>query len=414
MRAPSSLSLRHLLLTTAMSCLMFTAMPGSTMAAFDPDTGRDESLSPTGDIRQSPEHSRPATVLPAPLTPLYPDRLVMIAPSPVVAISSPAEGYIAPPPPLSAAIAPPPSLPQSAPAPAPTSTSATLERVTVTVPVAAEPQAAPKDVVSIESTPLSAATKATLEKLPSALDKLPAKPVTRTSIQRVSPEVEAMRPKLEQEASYASAGIKITISRQKLDEPYELNRAYEALMAGDSEQAVEIYQSILAVNPQNQDALFGLAATYQRAGEANKARLLYEALLKINSHHREALNNYLVLISAESPEPALYELQKLAERNPDFSPLIAQIALLYEKLGEPGLARREMLRAIAISPENLVYKYNLAVMMDRQQQRADAIALYQLLIDASLRGESVPVPVAEIQNRLTYLQTASTTMISGS
>lgn len=449
MRAPSSLSLRHLLLTTAMSCLVFAAMPGSTMAAFDPDTGRDESLSPTGDIRQSPEHSRPATVLPAPLAPLYPDRLVMIAPSPVIpspaataapqtdiaqvnpassalpdaalpkaesalqvtATSSPAEGYIAPPPPLSTAIAPPP---QSAPAPASTSTPATLERVTVTVPVAAEPQAAPKDVVSIESTPLSAATKATLEKLPSALDKLPAKPVTRTSIQRVSPEVEAMRPKLEQEASYASAGIKITISRQKLDEPYELNRAYEALMAGESEQAVEIYQSILAVNPQNQDALFGLAATYQRAGEANKARLLYEALLKINSHHREALNNYLVLISAESPEPALYELQKLAQRNPDFSPLIAQIALLYEKLGEPGLARREMLRAIAISPENLVYKYNLAVMMDRQQQRADAIALYQLLIDASLRGESVPVPVAEIQNRLTYLQTASTTMISGS
>lgn len=450
MHASSSMSLRQFLLTSALSCLVFTTMPSASVAAFNPDAGRDESLAPASDLKQSPAHSRPANTSPGSPSPLYPDRLAMIAPSPVTspaattaasepviakvdpassappeavlpktepalpmtATPSPAASYIAPPPPLSATALPPQSSPP--PAPAAASTPATLERVAVTVPIAAEPQAVLKDVVSFETTPLSSATKTTLSRLPSALDKPATGPVTRTSIQRVSPEVEAIRPKLEQEASYSSAGIKITISRQRLDEPYELNRAYEALMAGDSEQAVEIYQAILAINPRNEDALFGLAATYQRAGEANKAQPLYEALLKINPHHREALNNYLVLISAESPEPALYELQKLAERNPDFSPLSAQIALLYAKLGEPALARREMLRAIAISPENLVYKYNLAVMMDRQEQRADAIALYQLLIDASLRGESVPVPVTEIQNRLTYLQTASTTMMRGS
>ena len=356
---------------------------------------------------------------------------VVPAPTPTAQVSGSepsalSAGYIAPPPALAAlpaarekppaAMAPPaPPAAQKAPvvAPAPQTVKKIVQKASV--PLEVSPHvvaAAPEPTGSVTASPpaspaLSPEERAILSRIPDTLEKPPVGPTRRASIQRMSPEVAAMLPKLEKDAHYESTGIKISVSRPRLDTPYELTRAYDALMVGDSEGAVEIYQSVLAIEPRNQDALFGLAATYQRAGETDKARLLYVELLKINPQHREALNNFLMILSQENPQAALYEMQKLAQRNPDFSPLIAQIAMLYEKLGEHALARREMLRAIQLSPENLVYKYNLAVMLDRQNQSADAIALYQLLIDASLRGEAIPVPIAGIQERMTYLQTAS-------
>ena len=78
------------------------------------------------------------------------------------------------------------------------------------------------------------------------------------------------------------------------------------------------------------------------------------------------------------------------------------------------MARDQMVRAIRMSPENLVYKYNLAVMMDRQGRYADAAALYNLLIEASLRGESIPASFDEIQKRMNYIQTASLDLTRGS
>ena len=449
MQLPTSFLIRHLLLGTALTCLMVGTMPTAAQAAFDPDAGQEPvTLTPHGARQPAPAPYSLSHVSSA--APLYPERamaavspppaapaMVPPPPAPPVVAAKPAQsqivvasaaaseppqetGYIAPPPVLAAlptavatsakphAISETP-LVSPAVARAGTVPAELPPRVVVTVPVPAEPAAVP-----YASPDLSPEEKAILRRIPDTLEKPPAGPTRNASIRRVSPEVSALLPKLEKESRYESAGIKISIRRDRLDTPYELTRAYEALMAGDSELAVEIYQTILATEPRNQDALFGLAATYQRAGESDKARLLYVELLKINPQHREGLNNFLLIVSQENPQEALYEMQKLAERNPDFSPLIAQIALLYEKIGEHALARKEMLRAIQLSPENLVYKYNLAVMFDRQNQSADAVALYQLLIDAALRGEAIPVPIAQIQERMNYLHTASSEMVQDS
>ncbi|MFZ4125083.1 MAG: tetratricopeptide repeat protein [Rickettsiales bacterium] len=259
-----------------------------------------------------------------------------------------------------------------------------------------------------QSANLSNETKEILGRIPNHVGEAPpAAAPTRTTLSRVSPEVSSLIPNLEKQMEYEQAGLKISMSRQGFDSNIELGRAYEALIAGDSEMAVDIYQNIIAAEPRNQDALFGLAATYHRAGELAKARPLYGALLRINPNHREGLNNFLVLVSDEAPEEALFELQKLAERNPQFSPIRAQMAVLLEKLGQHDLAREEMIKAIRMAPENLVYKYNLAIMMDKQGRYADASALYGLLVDAALRGESIPAPLEDIQKRLTYINTAS-------
>lgn len=326
--------------------------------------------------------------------------------------------YIAPPPPLPDIaplnnIASPtsPSTPTSTAAPnINNSANSTLDNATTVAPpppVLGSTTITPT-LKTGQSASLSNETKEILGRIPNHIGAPPpAAAPTRTTLSRVSPEVSSLIPALEKQVEYEQAGLKISMHRQGFDSNIELNRAYEALIAGDSEIATDIYQNIIAAEPRNQDALFGLAATYHRAGELAKARPLYGALLRVNPNHREGLNNFLVLVSDEAPEEALFELQKLATRNPEFSPIRAQMALLLEKLGQHELARQEILKAIRITPENLVYKYNLAVMMDRQGHYADASALYGLLVDAALRGESIPAPLEEIQKRLTYINTAS-------
>lgn len=279
--------------------------------------------------------------------------------------------------------------------------------VTPLAPAAAVAELPP--VVTTPAEPLTRQSKTILSQIPSKIDT--AKPARSTKLQldRVSPEVADVLGKDTKEAAYESVGLSIKVRRPGLDTNFELNRAYSALMGGDTDTAIQTYKNILGAQPTNQDALFGLAATYHRLGNLDKARPLYGELLKLNPNHREGLNNFLALISDESPQEALAELERLEQRNPDFSPIPAQQAIVLDKLGYVQESRAKMLRAIDLAPDNLTYKYNLAVMSDRNGNYADAGALYRLLIDASLHGANIPAPLADLQKRLNFITSIAAT-----
>jgi len=186
---------------------------------------------------------------------------------------------------------------------------------------------------------------------------------------------------------HEGVGIKISVRRPKADINATLEKAYDTLMAGDQEGAIADYKQVLEVDPNNKLALFGLATTYHRAGQLQLARPLYGKLLAIDPKNKEGLNNFLVLIADESPQEALVELQKLQRTHPDFSPVPAQMAIIYEKSGDYQRAIEAMNQAIEISPENLKYRYDMAIMLDKRGAWADAAALYQQLITANERGE---------------------------
>ena len=287
-------SLRSLLVSTALGLLMAGTTPDIAHAAFDPDAGQEPiTLSARGARQPAPIYSLAQAGSPSVLTPaaasapLYPERAAVVVPASPPAPPAPAAqadrsepsalaaGYIAPPPALAAlpaapekppaAMAPPaPPTAQAAPvvAPAPQTVKKIVQKASV--PLEVSPHvvvAAPEPTGSVNASPpaspaLSPEERAILSRIPDTLEKPPVGPTRRASIQRMSPEVAAMLPKLEKNAHYESTGIKISVSRPRLDTPYELTRAYDALMVGDSEEAVEIYQSVLAIEPRNQDALF--------------------------------------------------------------------------------------------------------------------------------------------------------------
>lgn len=342
----------------------------------------------------------PAVPMPAPA----------MVPVPAPAVAS-ADRFIAPPPLLAL---------EPAPAPAPMPPAAMAQTPAAPQPLMVPPPASaptlPQSVAQAVAAPASTLnenTRAILSTIPSRLDTPSPEKTSKTTLQRVSPQIEDVLGSRAKDEAYESVGLSIKVSRPGLDTNHELNNAYTALMGGDTQRAIEIYKNIVASDPRNEDALFGLAATYHRIGQVEQAQPFYGMLLKQNPNHREGLNNFLVLVSDESPQDALPELERLEQRNPDFAPIPAQIAIVLDKLGYPDQAEERMLRAIDIAPDNSTYKYNLAVMLDRHGKYADASALYGMLIESSLRGDTVPASVESMQRRLNYLTTAMSAARAG-
>lgn len=221
----------------------------------------------------------------------------------------------------------------------------------------------------------------------------PEAPATTPTEQAAAPEVSV----------HEDYGLSIKVSQQPYDAFYELEKAYEALLNGETEVAVEIYKGILYENPRSADALFGLASTYHRLGMRDEARYYYGELFKVAPKHREGINNFLALVAEEAPQEALIRLEALEHANPDFSPIPAQIALIHLQAGNLEAAKSAMLRATRLSPENVIYRYNLAIIFDESGNKAEARALYRELINAAQKGQALPISIEDIQERLTFI-----------
>ena len=83
--------------------------------------------------------------------------------------------------------------------------------------------------------------------------------------------------------------------------------------------------------------------------------------------------------------------------------LPAQRAVLYQKTGDLPKAIEKMREAARLSPENLAYRYNLAILLDKHGNFAEAASLYRQLLAAKEQGEKIPGSPQQIQERLTFL-----------
>jgi Flp pilus assembly protein TadD len=151
--------------------------------------------------------------------------------------------------------------------------------------------------------------------------------------------------------------------------------------------------------------LFGLATTYHRAGQLQLARPLYGELLSVDPHNVEGLNNFLVLLADESPKDALAELEHLEKSHPGLSIIPAQMAIIHEKMGDYDAAMEKMNIAISLSPENLKYRYNMAIILDKKGDWQNAAIFYKQLLTASERGEKIAANLESIQQRMTFIST---------
>ena len=183
--------------------------------------------------------------------------------------------------------------------------------------------------------------------------------------------------------------------------------AYNTVLIGQYEVAIELYKQILFVEPNNLYAKFSLAAVYQKIGQFRQAKTLYHQLLKDGPENQdEIVGNLLAILIEESPRDAVYLLSRLTTQNPKSSNVLAQAAIAYDKIKSFDQAISLLQKAITIDPENVSYKYNLAVIYDKTSQFDKALEMYADVVK-NHSDQNQSVPLDQVKKRIESIKNKS-------
>lgn len=154
-----------------------------------------------------------------------------------------------------------------------------------------------------------------------------------------------------------------------------LQRGYSALNAGDTGAARRQYEAVLDQEPNNRDALLGLAAIALRDGEGQRAAALYQRLLELDPADGEAQAG-LTGMRQGDPAGSELDLKAVLRRTPDSGPALFALGNLYARQGRWPEAQQAYFRASGAAPDNPDYAFNLAVGLDRLNQGKLALEYY--------------------------------------
>ena len=183
-----------------------------------------------------------------------------------------------------------------------------------------------------------------------------------------------------------------------------IKNAYEAALVGQYEASISLYKKALKMNPDDKNAMYSLATLHHKQKQLEEATNLYRKVLSIDPSNKDALNNFLVIISETNPESALSELQELSSVNPEFTPVQAQIGMVYAQQGKYKDAEQYLRRAILLDPTSVTYQYNLAVLYDRMKRYKEAMILYKRVLDAGYLGNVLPQSNDSIKQRIKSIE----------
>jgi tetratricopeptide (TPR) repeat protein len=139
---------------------------------------------------------------------------------------------------------------------------------------------------------------------------------------------------------------------------YRGNFALYAL--GEVDQAIDLYQRALKIDPNFVLARYDLAVAYRGMGEVDKAIAEYEKALKINPRFPEALSNlggqYFRKGNVKQAEA---HFRRAIEVYPNFIQALSNLGAALNKLGHSKQALPHLQKALALDPEFAVAYFNL-------------------------------------------------------
>jgi len=305
------------------------------------------------------------------------------------------------PPAVPAAMAPAPA----APAPV-VASAAPPTQVAEAAPAASENvQAAPAAVTTTTTTTITTKTPARLaSSIPKAMVREPMPDIAVDSPTRMlSPPISVHRA----EADLGGVGNAVQVRQVSQSAQDSVGAGYNALIHGDYDTALGFYNLALKSEPTSVLASLGRAAALQKLGRTDEARNAYEKVLKLDPNNREALTNLTGILADREPGEALKRLLDLAKDYPNFSPIVAQIGMTYAKMDNQDAATDFLRRAVAMTPDAVMYNYDLAVVLDRMKLGEQAALSYRRVLQI-MESRSVPeLSRVDIERRVAYLTTTS-------
>ncbi len=181
-----------------------------------------------------------------------------------------------------------------------------------------------------------------------------------------------------------------------------LDQAYAAYRAGDYAKAESDYRFVLTQEPDNRDALLGMAALALIRGQADEAWGLYRRILELNPRDRVALASLMAIQEDIKPLEAERLLRQLLVDAPDAAYLHAALGNLYAAEERWPLAQQAYFEAYHHETDNGDYAYNLAVALDHMGQGQVALRYYRIALDMAER-EAVAFEEEAVRRRVRML-----------
>jgi tetratricopeptide (TPR) repeat protein len=217
-----------------------------------------------------------------------------------------------------------------------------------------------------------AATTQTAAAAPSAKPSRPARPVVANP-----PPVRA-QPREPAGTELLRRNNPVSVKRQapRID-PHVAN-AFAAYQTGDVAAARDAYRLALADDPNNRDALLGMAAVDVRSGRYEAADELYRRLLQADPRDAHAQAGLLALRSnLTDPVAAESRVKTLLANDPGANVLYFTLGNEYARQGRWAEAQQSYFKAFAADPENPDFAYNVAVGLDHLRQPKLALEYYR-------------------------------------
>jgi len=156
-----------------------------------------------------------------------------------------------------------------------------------------------------------------------------------------------------------------------------LGKAYQSFLSGDTGTAQQLYRKALQQEPNNRDALLGMAAIALKQKQAGQAAAYYGKLLELDPADPEALAGLIGLQGQSDPAQSESRLKKVLMQNPQADAAHFALGNLYTQQSRWAEAQQSYFRAYSSAPGNADYAFNLAVSLDHLNQGKLALDYYQ-------------------------------------
>ena len=190
-------------------------------------------------------------------------------------------------------------------------------------------------------------------------------------------EVPVFRPKTARTAPAAppvESPIRITSSQLRVHP--SVARAFEAFSAGNLTQAKSEYLRTLKAEPQNGDALNGLAAVALREGQPGVAEEYYLRALQADPRDSTAMAGLFGLRGQTDPAQSESRLKSVLAGQPESAALLFALGNLQARQGHWNEAQQTYFKAHTLDAANPDILYNLAISLDQLHQPKLAAQYY--------------------------------------
>ena len=165
-------------------------------------------------------------------------------------------------------------------------------------------------------------------------------------------------------------------------------RLFAARVAGSAglwNEAKTYYQDVLRLEPNNHEALTLLGTLYAEVGDLDKAESTFKRLVAVDPGHLSYYYLGKFYYAIGRPKEAIGAFKTALKKNPDFTTVLADLALLYEETGDFKNAEKTYREMIKARPEADMPKARLARLMLKSGRKAEADALL-----AEVEGRTMP------------------------